>query len=75
MYFVYVIKSESLNKTYIGQTANLNTRLKEHQGRLNAFDWTLVHVEEYRERSLAVRRERYFKTGDGRKVLRNKGIE
>ena len=74
MHFVYVIKSESLNTTYIGQTDDLELRLKQHHGRLKAFDWKLVHAEQFSTRSLAVRREKYFKTGDGRKVLRNKGV-
>ena len=74
MYFVYIIKSSLLNRTYIGQTDDLQSRLKQHHGRLKAHDWKFVHVESYPTRSLAMRREKYFKTGDGRKVLQNKGI-
>ena len=74
MHFVYVIKSASLNRTYIGQTDHLAERLKQHHGRLKVFDWELVYSEEFLSRSLAMKREKYLKTGDGRKVLRNKGV-
>ncbi|MBI3317696.1 MAG: GIY-YIG nuclease family protein [Candidatus Omnitrophica bacterium] len=74
MYYVYVIKSELLNKTYVGQTDDLELRLKQHNGRLKVFDWKLIHIEQYPTRSLAIRRERYLKTGDGRAVFLNKDI-
>ncbi len=79
MYYVYVIRSQFLNKTYIGYTEDLDRRLTEHNSRFkkmaeNGFDWELIHVEEYPTKSLAMKREKYFKTGDGRRVLKLKGV-
>ncbi len=34
MFYVYVIKNELSNKIYIGQTADLEKRLKRHNGEL-----------------------------------------
>ncbi|PIV39849.1 MAG: endonuclease, partial [Candidatus Omnitrophica bacterium CG02_land_8_20_14_3_00__42_8] len=37
-------------------------------------DWDVIYAEDYKDRLLAMKRERFFKTGDGRKVLKFKGI-
>ena len=57
MYHVYVIKSISTGKTYIGHTDKLQERLSQHKDGSNkatkfAHDWNLVHTEEYFTRSL-----------------------
>lgn len=79
MYTVYIIQSKSSGKRYIGHTDNLEKRLNEHNaGANNATklfsDWELIYSERLDSRSLAIKREKFFKTGDGRKVLKNKGI-
>jgi len=79
MYYVYVIKSISNNKIYIGHTDNLQKRLLEHnsgysKATKHSCDWQVIHKEEYLDRSLAMKREKFLKTGDGRKVLKLKGI-
>lgn len=53
---------------------NLMARLAEHNlGKVKttmAFrPWEVVHREEYRSREDAIRRERYLKTGAGRRYL------
>jgi len=74
MYIVYVIKSfEGL--TYIGQTNDINRRLKEHNKGLSRWtkrgaDWELVYLEEYDNRQDAVQREKYLKSGAGREWLK-----
>ena len=79
MYHVYVIKSISTGKTYIGHTDKLQERLSQHKDGSNkatkfAHDWNLVHTEEYFTRSLAMKRESYLKSGDGKRVLKLKGV-
>ncbi len=74
MYFVYVLYSKKLNKRYIGQTQNLTERIKEHNLGKSHFTstgipWELVYYEEYSTRSEATKRERFLKTGQGRKFL------
>jgi putative endonuclease len=75
MYSTYVLRSESRDQLYIGSTSNLEIRLPEHNNNLapatkNRGPWRLVYSENYPDRSKAVRRERYFKTGKGRDELR-----
>jgi len=64
MYYVYILRT-SANTLYIGQTNNLERRLKDHQAKntrsakyiryFNSF--RLVHSEEYLSRTEAMRRE------------------
>jgi putative endonuclease len=79
MFNVYVLKSIGTGKIYIGHTNELQKRLLEHQSGFSAAtkharDWELIHFEEYPDRALAMKRETYLKSGDGRKVLKLKGI-
>jgi putative endonuclease len=74
MFHTYILHSESTGRLYIGSTSNLRRRIDEHNAGLatatkNRGPWRLVHSEEYATRSLAVRRERYLKTGKGRQEL------
>jgi putative endonuclease len=67
---VYILKN-SENKIYIGQTSDLSRRLEEHNFTGVGYTskhrpWVLVHTEEFKTRSKAMSREKYFKTGKGR---------
>ncbi len=78
-YFVYVLRSESADSSYVGHTANLEKRLVEHNNGKSLSTrgkrpWRLVYKEEYHTRSNAASRERYFKSVEGRLELRAKGI-
>jgi len=78
-YFIYVLKSETTDSSYVGHTSNLEKRLVEHNNAKSLSTrgkrpWRLVHKEEYATRSEAVSRERYFKSAKGRLELRTKGI-
>jgi putative endonuclease len=74
MFHTYVFRSELTGRLYIGSTSDLRRRIDEHNAGLatatkNRGPWRLVHSEEYATRTLAVRRERYLKTGRGRQEL------
>ena len=74
MFYVYVLKSETSQRRYVGSCADLAKRLLRHNSRLvNAtkagVPWTLLYSESFSTRSEAVRRELYFKTGRGREEL------
>lgn len=64
IYYVYILRTSS-NTLYIGQTSNLEKRLKEHQIRstksakyIKYFDsCELAYSEEYKTRIEAMRRE------------------
>ena len=68
MYYIYILRTSS-NTLYIGQTNNLEKRLKVHQGKLSKsakyvryFDSTeLVYSEKYATRKEAMQREAQLK--------------
>jgi putative endonuclease len=79
MYTVYVLKSLKDNKLYVGQTNNLENRLTTHnEGKAlstkNRRPWILVYSENVETRSMAMRKERYFKSGSGREWLKRHQI-
>lgn len=76
MFFVYILKSLKDGKRYIGYTNNLKRRLTEHNSGLckstsKRFPFELVHSEEYEEKSEAMKRERFFKSGRGREYMKS----
>ena len=73
-FYVYVLKSKRDQKLYIGLTDDIQNRLLRHnQGRVTSTKsrapFTLVHYEIFSDRQVARKREKYFKTGAGRKSL------
>ena len=77
MYYVYVLLSESDNNFYIGFTKNLQRRLEEHKGGLvvstaHRRPLKLIYYEACLNEIDAVKREKYFKTGFGRRFLKNR---
>ena len=79
MYYVYVIRSETSNKIYVGQTIDLEKRLKQHNDPDNDFSsytkqnmgpWKLFYKEEAGTRSEALKREKFLKSGKGREFLK-----
>ena len=75
MHYVYVLRSTSNDGLYIGYSSNLRKRLQQHaQGDSFATSyrgpWKLIYYEAYLERDDASGRERYLKSGSGRKFLK-----
>jgi len=68
VYFVYILRTSS-NTLYIGQTNNLEKRVKEHQKKssksakyVRRFNWVkLVYFEKYLTRKEAMQREARLK--------------
>jgi putative endonuclease len=81
MFTVYILHSAAHNKTYIGQTKNLENRLLEHnETALKGFTvayrpWILVHHEVYETRGEAMKREKYLKSGMGREIVKKIVVE
>ncbi|HEY3932502.1 MAG TPA: GIY-YIG nuclease family protein [Verrucomicrobiae bacterium] len=76
MFYVYILQSESDDGLYIGFSTDLRRRLKEHQaGKSFAtsyrLPWRLIYYEAYLEEADALGREKYLKSGGGRKFLKN----
>lgn len=77
MYFVYVLKSKKDNKLYYGFTDNLERRIKEHNdGKVNStksrIPFELIYFENTGNIREARKREKYFKSGFGRKYIKNR---
>lgn len=78
MYTVYVLYSNSCQKTYVGFTTDLHRRLIEHNiTEIKGFTlrfrpWSLIHIETYETKKEAMDRERFLKSGQGREMV--KGI-
>jgi len=77
MYFVYVLKSTKDTKLYYGLTANLENRLVEHnKGKVQAtkgrIPFDIVYFETVANLAEARKKEKYFKSGFGRKYIKNK---
>ena len=66
MFTVYILKSESKDRLYIGFTRNLPQRLKFHNAGLNkstkfGIPWQVVYTEQYFILQEATKRERFLK--------------
>jgi putative endonuclease len=81
MYFLYILKSLTSDRSYIGSTQNLEERLKRHnrnaeKATKNRGPWRVIYLEQYSSRSEAVKREKEIKSYKGgeeyRKLLREK---
>ncbi len=76
-FFVYIIKSKE-GLRYTGMTEDLELRLKLHNDKSLSFwtkrgaDWELVYKEEFENKTEALKRERWLKTGVGREFLKKK---
>ena len=74
MYYVYVIKSVKYLNRYIGNTDNIQKRIKEHNEGKSRYTsgrrpWVLIYQEGFETRGEVMKREKFLKTGQGRKYL------
>ena len=75
MFYVYVLRSDRDSGFYIGFSTNLRARLRQHQERESRATshrgpWKLIYYEAYLNEEDALGRERYLKSGAGRRFLR-----
>ncbi|MEW6611044.1 MAG: GIY-YIG nuclease family protein [Patescibacteria group bacterium] len=73
--YVYILRSLSDRKYYVGCTNNLSNRLREHNSGKSfstkpRLPFVLIYYEAFPDREDAERREQFFKTGWGRNYLR-----
>jgi putative endonuclease len=74
MYYIYVIWSNKLRKRYVGSCQDIEKRLRQHNAgktpfTLRGIPWILIHQEAFKTRSEALKREKFLKSGIGRKWL------
>jgi len=77
MNYVYIIQSLAENELYIGYTDNLKKRLAEHNSGLTLSTkrykpWKLIYYEACININDAKRREKYFKTSQGRRLIKRR---
>lgn len=77
MHYVYVIKSQKDGKFYTGCTEDLRKRFFEHNaGKVssskNRGPFDLIYYEASLDKTDAFAREKYLKTGMGKRYLKNR---
>ncbi|MBI2848511.1 MAG: GIY-YIG nuclease family protein [Chloroflexi bacterium] len=75
MYTVYVHRSMSTGKSYIGQTEDLQRRFLEHQAGAARYSggrgpWEIALTEGFSTRVEAMQREKFLKSGQGRALIK-----
>jgi putative endonuclease len=80
MFYAYVLKSDKFDRYYYGHTANLEERLRNHNsGKTKSIKtfipYSIVYYETFESRAEAIKRERFFKTGNGRRFIKQKLID
>lgn len=74
MFFVYFLLSLKNNKIYVGETSkDPESREKEHNHSSNKFTknnkpWKLIYFETYSCEKCAKQREKFYKTGFGKRI-------
>ena len=89
MYYTYLLENQNDKNWYIGYSSNLRKRLTQHQSgqggkttskgenalqRGEALCWKLIYYEAYLNIADAKGRERFLKSGSGRKYLKKQLI-
>jgi len=77
MFYTYVLKSLKDCKLYVGWTDDLKGRFAKHSdGKVFATKWRrplkLIYYEACLSKEAAIAREKYFKTGFGRRFLKSR---
>ncbi|MGE5042051.1 MAG: GIY-YIG nuclease family protein [Candidatus Levyibacteriota bacterium] len=76
-YYVYVLKSLRSHKFYTGYTSNLRKRFSQHQNDQSTYTkgrgpFELIYYEASMNEGDAIAREKYLKSGMGKRYIRNR---
>ena len=77
MFYAYVIQSKKDGSLYKGHCEDLELRLRQHNSGStasikNKVPFEIVYFEAFNSREEAIIREKYYKSGAGRRFLNNK---
>ena len=77
MHYTYILLSQKDGRFYTGLTGDLRKRIKEHNnGEVSSTKYRrplrLIYYEACLDKYDALRREKYLKTGQGKRYLRNR---
>ena len=75
MFIIYVLKSNTTRKSYVGVTNDIKRRLKEHNSGKHFYTkrylpWEIIHQEEFNNFKNARSRELFLKSTSGRRFLK-----
>ena len=76
MFFVYALWSENYDKIYVGYSASPDERLKAHNSGKSTYTkkfkpWKRFFLESTNTKEEALKKEKYYKSGWGRKKLKS----
>jgi len=76
-YYVYLLESKLDNSWYIGYTNDLYRRIEEHNSGKSYYTkrkipWEMIYYEVSFNKYDAIAREKYLKSGMGRRYLKNR---
>ena len=77
MFYVYVLQSDLDGLFYTGVTSDLKARLEEHKkghvrSTMNRLPVRLIYYEASLSQADAYRREKYLKSGPGKRYIKNR---
>ena len=77
MFYVYVIKSRKSERLYTGSTNDLRKRFNQHNENKSTWTkkkgpWELIYYEACLNEEDARSREKYLKTGMGKRYIKNR---
>ena len=76
MYYTYLLENQKDKSWYIGYTSNLKKRIADHisgngaQTTKHKLEWKLIYYEAYLNIKDVKGREKFLKSGSGRKYLK-----
>lgn len=75
MHFVYILKSLSADKSYVGISGDVERRLAEHNSGKSYYTkrhlpWKVVYTEKFDSVREAREKEKWLKTTSGRRFLK-----
>jgi putative endonuclease len=77
MFYVYALYNKFAQKIYIGQTEDIDRRIRQHnehtfKGFTSRYqgEWVLIYKESVTTRSDALKREKQLKSGNGRAFIK-----
>jgi putative endonuclease len=77
MFYIYILKSQKDKRLYVGYTNDLRRRYQQHQlGNVKSTasrrPLELIYYEAFKDEHNARQQELFYKTGQGRRVLKSR---
>ncbi len=77
LFYIYIIENSIDRSWYIGFSTDVARRLSEHNSKIGSDHtrkmkgkWTVIYIEGFLDKKDALGREKYLKSGAGRKYIK-----